>query len=186
MKRGDKARLLELALAHHLCLRNRVFFQVSLRKEPSYIPAGWAEALHLDAAAFPLQRQSSGIPFRVHGYEIKSCRSDFVTDHKWQSYPPRVDAFSFVSFPDVIRKGELPKGVGLLELQVTTAIPHWNAGRPALRLVEAEGVRWNHVDDLARFDLMYGLAICERRYLKALQRQYDKEMKRLVNEYLRN
>lgn len=48
------------------------------------------------------------------GYEIKVSRSDFTSDTKWQKYLDYCNEFYFVCPDGLIRKEELPKGVGLL------------------------------------------------------------------------
>lgn len=47
------------------------------------------------------------------GYEIKTSRSDFLQDKKWQNYLPVCNRFYFVSPPEVINKEDLPSGIGL-------------------------------------------------------------------------
>jgi len=48
-------------------------------------------------------------------FEVKSCRRDFTSDKKWQSYLPYCTHFAFAAPKGVISKNELPKGVGLVE-----------------------------------------------------------------------
>lgn len=52
------------------------------------------------------------------GLEIKSCRSDFTTDSKWEKYRKYVDRFGFVTLPGVIDPEEIPKGVGIYTLNL--------------------------------------------------------------------
>jgi hypothetical protein len=47
-------------------------------------------------------------------FEFKSCRRDFVSDKKWQNYLKYCHTFTFVCPREVINKGDLPKGIGLL------------------------------------------------------------------------
>lgn len=47
--------------------------------------------------------------------ETKSCRQDFISDKKWQSYLPYCTHFAFAAPKGVIKKDELPKGIGLIE-----------------------------------------------------------------------
>ena len=49
-------------------------------------------------------------------FEVKSCRSDFKTDKKWQKYLPYCTHFAFVAPRGVIKLEELSKGVGLVEV----------------------------------------------------------------------
>ncbi|CVK18484.1 MmcB family DNA repair protein [Sporomusa sphaeroides] len=50
---------------------------------------------------------------RTIGYEVKVSRNDFLQDKKWQNYLPVCNTFYFVSPPEVIRKDDLPAGIGL-------------------------------------------------------------------------
>ena len=47
-------------------------------------------------------------------HEIKSCRQDFLTDKKWQSYLKYCNQLMFVSPKGAIDKDELPKEAGLI------------------------------------------------------------------------
>lgn len=47
--------------------------------------------------------------------EVKSCRRDFVSDKKWQSYLPYCTHFAFAVPKGVISLEELPPGIGLIE-----------------------------------------------------------------------
>lgn len=47
--------------------------------------------------------------------EVKSCRRDFTSDKKWESYLPYCTHFAFAAPKGVIKKDELPKGIGLIE-----------------------------------------------------------------------
>lgn len=49
----------------------------------------------------------------VEVFEIKSCRSDFMTDTKWPTYLNYCNRFNFVCPEGVIKKDELPSDVGL-------------------------------------------------------------------------
>ena len=51
---------------------------------------------------------------RFIGHEIKVGRSDFLNDHKWESYLPFCKEFYFVAPADVIRVEEVPEQAGLL------------------------------------------------------------------------
>lgn len=47
------------------------------------------------------------------GYEVKVNRSDFLQDKKWPNYLPVCNTFYFVSPPGIIKKEDLPEGIGL-------------------------------------------------------------------------
>lgn len=49
-------------------------------------------------------------------FEFKSCRADFISDKKWQKYLKYCHTFTFVCPRGVIKKEDLPNGVGLLWL----------------------------------------------------------------------
>lgn len=49
-------------------------------------------------------------------FEIKSCRSDFVSDNKWQKYLPYCTHFAFVAPRGVISVDELPPEIGMVEI----------------------------------------------------------------------
>jgi len=51
----------------------------------------------------------------VRIFEVKSCRRDFTSDKKWQTYLPFCTHFAFVAPKGVIKLDELPEGVGLVE-----------------------------------------------------------------------
>lgn len=50
--------------------------------------------------------------------EVKSGRSDFLSDKKWRSYLPYATHFYFAAPVGAIRPEELPKEVGLIEVSV--------------------------------------------------------------------
>lgn len=50
----------------------------------------------------------------IIGYEIKVSRSDFLQDNKWHLYLQYCNEFFFVCPKGLIRKDELPDGVGLI------------------------------------------------------------------------
>lgn len=52
----------------------------------------------------------------VRGFEVKTSRSDFLSDRKWQNYLPYVNYFYFATPPGLIRPRELPNEIGLLEM----------------------------------------------------------------------
>lgn len=73
-----------------------------------------------------LEPYRTGIRFDVYGLkrptremrvlEIKSCRSDFISDKKWQKYLPYCTHFAFVAPRGVIKPDELPPRIGLIEV----------------------------------------------------------------------
>lgn len=64
----------------------------------------------LDAWAMP----RSWSPLTFIGYEIKTSRSDFLQDRKWEVYLPVVHEFYFVVPAKLVDPKELPDNVGLL------------------------------------------------------------------------
>lgn len=50
----------------------------------------------------------------TYGYEIKVSRSDFLRDKKWQEYLPVCSKFYFVCPVGIIKKEDLPDGIGLI------------------------------------------------------------------------
>lgn len=48
--------------------------------------------------------------------EVKSCRADFLSDHKWEKYLPYATHFYFAAPKGAIRLDELPPEVGLAEI----------------------------------------------------------------------
>lgn len=58
------------------------------------------------------------------GYEIKVSRSDFISDKKWEEYLPYCSWFYFIAPKGIIRKEELPTGIGLMEIEVEDK-PKW-------------------------------------------------------------
>ncbi len=53
-------------------------------------------------------------PFTVIGYEVKTSRSDFLRDRKWQEYMPVCHELYFACSAKLIAPEELPQDVGLL------------------------------------------------------------------------
>jgi hypothetical protein len=53
----------------------------------------------------------------VRGFEFKSSRQDFMRDKKWPKYLDWCSTLTFVCPEGVIKKGELPKGVGLVHVK---------------------------------------------------------------------
>lgn len=51
----------------------------------------------------------------TYGYEIKVSRSDFKRDEKWRDYLKYCSYFYFVTPQGLIKPGELPPEVGLIE-----------------------------------------------------------------------
>jgi len=67
----------------------------------------------LDGNRFDLIRVD---PYRqyIRIFEFKSCRADFTSDKKWQNYLKYCHTFTFVCGREVIKREELPGGIGLL------------------------------------------------------------------------
>ena len=67
----------------------------------------------LDGLRFDLIRVD---PYRqyIRIFEFKSCRSDFISDKKWQKYLPYCHTFTFVCPREAIKREDIPKGIGLL------------------------------------------------------------------------
>lgn len=57
--------------------------------------------------------------FCTIAYEVKMSRSDFLNDHKWQSYLASCNEFYFVAPKGLIGKNELPPEAGLMEVFAT-------------------------------------------------------------------
>lgn len=101
------------------------------------------------------------------GIEIKSGRADFLADHKMERYLGRVNTLWLATLPGVIKPGEVPAGMGLLELNLNW--PYVGDGREP-RTVENQplwgdvfnctlpGQRYSVPLDL-ELDLLRGLAL---------------------------
>lgn len=50
----------------------------------------------------------------IYAYEIKTSRSDFLSDNKWMGYLKYCTDFYFIAPPDIIQVEELPQEVGLM------------------------------------------------------------------------
>lgn len=65
-------------------------------------------------------RRADVLAIDYHGevriLEVKSCREDFTSDKKWESYLKSCHRLSFVTPPGIIDLSELPPEVGLYEL----------------------------------------------------------------------
>ena len=62
--------------------------------------------------------------------EVKSCRADFLSDHKWKTYLPFATQFYFAAPPGAIKLEELPPEIGLAEVNT------FSNGYSALRYVK--------------------------------------------------
>lgn len=62
--------------------------------------------------------------------EVKSCRADFLSDHKWEKYLPFATHMYFAAPPGAIHPEELPPEIGLAEIQTN------GAGYPFLRYIK--------------------------------------------------
>lgn len=52
-------------------------------------------------------------------FEVKSCRADFMTDHKWKNYLDYCNYFYFVTVPDAILPSDIPENIGLIYFDET-------------------------------------------------------------------
>jgi len=148
--------LRQALLAQWLCIeerRGRVFCEVTIRQDPSEPPLSIAPSYRLDLVL--LEPPHAESPLRITAVEIKSSRADFSTDRKWHGYIGRADRLYIATLPGVVRKGELPEGVGLLELRLEPD------GSGLFERSIAAGDAFVMPD--ARADLLYGLALCDRR-----------------------
>ena len=80
------------------------------KKYTTNIDTVW-EHLRFDALLINCRKQY------VRGFEFKVNRNDFLQDKKWEKYLKYCNTFTFVCPPQVIKKGELPKGVGLVYVE---------------------------------------------------------------------
>lgn len=55
-------------------------------------------------------------PATCVGYEVKVSRSDFVRDEKWHEYLKYCNQFYIAAPKGLVKDGELPEGVGLMEV----------------------------------------------------------------------
>lgn len=76
------------------------------------------DSLRLDALLINCRKQY------IRGFEFKVTRNDFLQDKKWHKYIKYCNTFTFVCPPDVIKKGELPKGIGLVYVESFDAGRH--------------------------------------------------------------
>lgn len=84
------------------------FFACEVKTGPSY-----GEGLGIiDAWAM---KKSWAHP-QITGYEIKISRQDFLKDDKWRKYLDYCNVFYFVCPKDIIKPGELPDGIGLMNV----------------------------------------------------------------------
>jgi len=144
---AELVELLYLAIRFQWGARNRVYREVSIRQTPTMIPQAWAPVYYLDVVTMECQRRSGCEPFRTKAWEIKSCRADFLTDTKWPNYIGRADSLCFAAPQGSIHPKELPSGIGLVELM------------PQGHIQVVKYCSPQEMSDVARYDLMYGLAI---------------------------
>jgi hypothetical protein len=52
---------------------------------------------------------------QVRIYEVKSSRTDYLSDHKWERYLPFCTHFAFVAPAGAIARWELDRDIGLIE-----------------------------------------------------------------------
>ena len=175
MSRTEIVRFLNLCITREYRNTDRIFFEVSISKNPLISPEGWAEKYHLDCVLLERQRGSSGNPFQTHCIEIKSCKADFKSDNKWQNYIGRTDFLSFLALPDVINPKDLPVGIGLIVPSSDYYFGIHRIKSPKSQEISVE----------ARYDTMYGLAINTHRYNKyKWTEKEDEEREKLSKKYL--
>ena len=175
LNRKEIVRFLNLCITNFFSHNYKIFSEVSISKNPSFAPEGWAEKYHLDCVLLEDWRGSSGNPFQTHCIEIKSCKADFKSDNKWQNYIGRTDLLSFLALPDVIDPKDLPAGIGLI-------VPYNKSGHSIKRIKTPKP---QEVSVEARYDTMYGLAINTRRYnIKDWTEKDDEEREKLSEKYL--
>ena len=176
--RTEIVKFLKLCISNTFSFNYKIFFEVSVSKNPSLTPEAWAGKYHLDCVLLESYRGSSKHPFLTHCIEIKSCKADFKSDKKWQNYIGRTDFLSFLALPDVIDPKDLPKGIGLL-------VPS-SSGSYGYRVLDrVKGVKPQKVSVEARYDTMYGMAINTHRFNdKNLTEKEREEMERLSKKYL--
>ncbi len=78
-------------------------------------PTVYGSSLRLDAWAMI---KSWASPSFI-GYEIKVSRGDFLQDEKWTNYLDYCTQFYFVAPKGVVDIGELPAGIGLIQVAST-------------------------------------------------------------------
>ena len=177
MNRIEIVRFLNLCITDYFASCYRIFFEVSVSKNPLITPEGWAEKYHLDCVLLEKQRGSSKNPFRTHCIEIKSCKSDFKSDTKWKNYVGRTDMLSFLALPDVINPKDLPDGIGLM-------IPRCERSFLYFDIIKRQ--KSQEISTEARYDTMYGLAINTRRYVRSKWTEKEREeLYKLVEKYLK-
>lgn len=90
-------------------LDNRSFFITECKTCSSYFPDPQGLLIFDGLAITKSYTQPC-----IIGYEIKVSRSDFLQDNKWHLYLQYCNEFFFVCPKGLIKKDELPEGVGLI------------------------------------------------------------------------
>jgi len=137
-----------------------VLFEYTVRDPKGDVPK-WAREFRFDAISFNPFRISTDAVIRV--LETKSSRADFLCDKKWQHYLPYAHFFAFLCPTDVIKKDELPKGVGLFYIDdknKITKIKQWSK-----REVSAE----------------HRIAVSYRLYARAVADLYNQSKKAMIS-----
>lgn len=70
------------------------------------------DKIRLDLLKIRPERKFTDVTMRA--FEFKSSRADFLSDKKWENYLEYCNSLTFVCPPEIIKKDELPKAIGLL------------------------------------------------------------------------
>lgn len=62
---------------------------------------------------------------KVKIFEVKTNRSDFLGDEKWERYLDYCDYFAFVCPKGVIKKSDLPEKIGLVYIEKSKSRRSW-------------------------------------------------------------
>lgn len=84
-------------------------------------PSIFGGHLRLDALAIA----KSWSPVRLMAYEVKTSRSDWLGDRKWEAYLDLAHHLTIVSPSGVLHPEEVPAEVGILEVSSTGASLRW-------------------------------------------------------------
>lgn len=69
------------------------------------------EELRMDAVLIDVVQQ------KVRGFEFKVTHDDFISDKKWHKYLKYCNTFTFICPTEIIKKDELPAGIGLIYVE---------------------------------------------------------------------
>ena len=88
----------------------------------------------------------------IKGFEFKVSRSDFLADKKWKKYLKHCNSFSFVCPYGMIKKEELPEGIGLLWIfkwKYKDQAGHWNLEGKWVKYSKKRPMRKDTMIDMA-------------------------------------